>query len=248
MTQLLTASDYAKIHSLVFRDDYPGYKPNVVESPNGDGKLDTEKRYAHVAQKYLFQQNEYTLKYEKANGFHPSHERDTVLQEYLNKAHDLSIQVAIAIGVPRPFWPVKKYGALRVLEYNGEAVTNPHKDFDLFTLMLYRNDESCFRYLEQPSPGGDEADYHEWLSARSKSRASMRAAQQLNSQIHFGEILEEVNPKQWLATPHEVVASGGPWQYSIVYFSIPDHSVMLPSGIDVGEWLRRRMERSRYER
>jgi len=253
MTQLFTASDYAKIHSLVFRDDYPGYKPNVVESPNGDGKLDTEKRYAHVAEKYLFQQNEYTIRYEKANGFHPSHERDTLLQEYLNKAHDLSIQVAIAIGVPRPFWPVKKYGALRVLEYNGEAVTNPHKDFDLFTLMLYRNDESCFRYIDDTSVGCALPEHsfeqrQKSLVAQFNSEGALKKAQSLNSQIHFGEILEEIDPNRFVANKHEVVASGGPWQYSIVHFSIPDHSVILPCGIDVAEWLRRRMERSRYER
>jgi hypothetical protein len=237
MTPLFTASDYAKIHSLVFRGDYLGYKPNVVESPNGDGKLDTEKRYAHVAEKYM-----------SGRVGDWDYSRDRILEGYLDKAHQLAVEVAIAIGVPRPFWPMRKHSALRVLEYNGEAVTNPHKDFDLFTLMLYRNDESCFRYLEHQSPAGDEADYHEWLSARRNSRLAIKAAQKLNSQIHFGEILEKIDPKQWLSTPHEVVASGGPWQYSIVFFAIPDHGAMLPNGTTVGNWLKERMERSRYER
>src|SRR5690606_726185 len=99
MTQLFTASDYAKLHSIVFQPDYPGYKPDVVESPNGDGKKDDLKRYAHVAEKYL---RDYSL-------------TRRILEYYLDEAHGLALEVAITIGVPRPFWPVKEYSALRVL-------------------------------------------------------------------------------------------------------------------------------------
>ncbi len=45
--------EFDALSSLVFRPGYPGYKPNVVEAPNGDGKLDTDKRYSHVAIKYI---------------------------------------------------------------------------------------------------------------------------------------------------------------------------------------------------
>ena len=50
---IFTPSEYYLLSELVFQDWYPGYRKNVVESPNGDGNWDTEKRYAHVAHKYL---------------------------------------------------------------------------------------------------------------------------------------------------------------------------------------------------
>lgn len=33
---------------------------------------------------------------------------------------------------------------------------------------------------------------------------------------------------------------------SIVFFAIPDHAAVLPSGETVGEWLEERLARSRY--
>lgn len=244
MKQLFTSADYAKIHSLVFQPDYPGYKPNVVESPNGDGVLDTEKRYAHVAEKYLFVQTDLTIQHEKKTGLHPNHERDSVLRDYLDKAHELSLEVAIKIGVPRPFWPVKEYGALRVLEYNEKATTAPHKDFDLFTLMLYRNLPEYFKYIDQVN---NNTKYEDFETLKS-SQKLLKSAQELNAQVHFGDILEEIDPKAFLATPHEVVASGGPWQYSVVYFCVPGHEAVLPSGLTIEKWMIERKNRSRYAR
>lgn len=46
MTYPFTAFDYSNLYDRVFQPDYPGYKPSVTEIPNGDGKADTEKRYA----------------------------------------------------------------------------------------------------------------------------------------------------------------------------------------------------------
>lgn len=239
--QLFTASDYYKLHSLVFQPDYPGYKPDVVEAPNGDGNVDELKRYAHVADKYLFNESPRDIEFIKQHGYHKDHDRDSILHSYLNLAHQLSLEVAISIGIPRPFWPVRKYGALRVLEYDGEATTAPHKDFDLFTLMLYRNDEQYFRYIEE-KPTLDS------ILSLTNSDNTLKKAQELNTQIHFGEILEEIDPNSFRANKHEVVASGGAWQYSIVYFSIPDWNAVLPSGLTVGKWISDRIKRSRYER
>ncbi len=236
MTQLFNASDYATIHSLVFRDDYPGYKPNVVESPNGDGKLDSLKRYAHVADKYLSEQPDAST----YNG------RDFILSTYLDRAHLLSLEVAISIGVPREFWPVRKYGALRVLEYGTDAVTNPHTDFDLFTLMCYRNLPEYFTYCLPPR----DSKRSVWLSGLSREdtavhRDSARRAQHLNSQVHFGELLEEIDSRTFKADDHKVIASGGPSQYSIVYFAVPSEEAVLPSGLTVGQWMAERKGRSR---
>ncbi len=243
MTQLFNASDYATIHSLVFRDDYPGYKPNVVESPNGDGKLDSLKRYAHVADKYLSHKKTGSLSdYCKSlsDGRGAYNDDMDLLSKYLDRAHNLSLEVAISIGVPRAFWPVRKYGALRVLEYGADAVTNPHTDFDLFTLMCYRNLPEYFRYCDGP-----------WMDMERLERQQkvISRAMELNSQIHFGEILEEICPEHFVAHPHEVIASGGPSQYSIVYFAVPDEEkAVLPSGLTVGQWMAERKGRSRYDR
>jgi hypothetical protein len=187
----------------------------VVESPDGDGKWDSEKRYAHVAEKYL-----------KEYAGQPNTAIDSgILWDYLHQANDRAIEIAIELDVPKDFYPVEKYGALRILEYPPGAVTHPHYDFDLFTLMCYRNIPADFHYL----------GYCEHLLK----------ARELNQQIHFGEILELVAP-EYKATRHEVVADpDNQTQYSMVYFAIPDHKAVLPDGQAVKGWLDERMTRSR---
>jgi hypothetical protein len=122
---LFTADDYEHMHQLVFMPDYPGYRPNVVESPNGDGKQDVEKRYAHIAVKYLDQYR---------NGWNRSW-----LLDYLHRAHQRALVVATELGVPEAYLPSLEYGALRVLEYPPNTGSHLHTDFDLFTLNLYRD-------------------------------------------------------------------------------------------------------------
>lgn len=247
---MLTASDYAILHKLVFADGYPGYKPEVVESPNGDGKLDSAKRYSHVAEKYFraqpgpntFNDEYYALDYE----------REFLLNGYLKKAHDLATQVAISIGVPPQFWPCRKESALRVLEYGPLAVSHEHTDFDLFTLSLYRNLPEYFVRLA-PTFKGDVSRHNEvggkydnFIRAKEKSDALKAHAEKLNPQVHFGELLQEIDPNSYVATPHEVQATNGPWQYSVVYFAMPPADSRLPSGMTVGEWVKERKDRSRY--
>lgn len=89
---IFNAHDYAALHAAVFRPDYPGYKPDVVEAPNGDGKLDVRKRYAHVATKYL-------------DAWTPANLRDAALKMFLGEAfrdaYDHAWIVAERLGVPR---------------------------------------------------------------------------------------------------------------------------------------------------
>lgn len=263
---MLTASDYAILHKLVFADDYPGYKPEVVESPNGDGKLDSAKRYSHVAEKYL------SIKKYPNNGLNlelilQHNENVGTLHSYLAKAHDLATQVAISIGVPPQFWPCRKESALRVLEYGPLAVSHEHTDFDLFTLSLYRNLPEYFVRLKPTHNSLSKewvsvADVFQIESALRSSDELKKRAEVLNPQVHFGELLQEIDPSCYVATPHEVqatrelpsqakVGSGeanGPWQYSVVYFAMPPADSHLPSGMTVGEWVKERKDRSRYDR
>ncbi len=219
---ILDSNEYARLHAAVFADNYPGYRPKVVESPDGDGKWDADKRYAHVAMKYL---QEY------------SGSEAGYLYDVLFKMIEEAVAVSVALGVPPAFWPKVEDSTLRILEYPPGATTAPHFDFDLFTLMCYRNIPENFAYC-----GVD-------LSGNSDRR--LVKAQELNEQIHFGELLEIVCPA-YKATRHKVIDDPhGRTQYSAVFFGIPDHDAVLPSSsllpgkMTVGEWLDERMARSR---
>lgn len=210
---MFTAEDYGILSDLVFEDKYPGYRKNVIESPNGDGNWDTEKRYAHVAVKYLDEYNPYKV---------------LVLDKYLSLANNRAIEIAIELGVPKVFWPDIRYSALRILEYPPGSISHPHTDFDLFTLMCYRNIPQNFKYTNN------------------RISVQLDAANKLNKQIHFGEILELLLPS-YKATEHQVMNDFERTQYSIVYFSIPDHEAVLPNGTTVGAWIDERIGRSRKE-
>lgn len=219
---MFTALDYIELYDLAFDPRNPGYKPFSLESPNGDGKFDWDKRYAHVAMKYLGS-DECTFEEEEIN----------VLEGYLDDCMDVAMEVAVTLGIPRDFWPDKRYSALRILEYKPGAISNPHTDFDLFTLMMYRNIQDNFKYSVFAQP--------------SHSFYMLESAKHINSQIHFGELLEAINPT-YNATPHEVVADrNNRIQYSAVFFAIPDHNSILPSGDTVGEWIDERISRSRKD-
>lgn len=212
--------EFAEMARLVFSDDYPGYRPNVIEAPNGDGNLDVEKQYAHIAPKY---HRDGALDVLNMLSF-----LETPLGKFYQRAHHKAVEAAVDLGIPPDFFPDARYGALRVIQYPPGAITHPHKDFNLLTLMCYRNDPGRFQYV-----GPDQA---------------VRDANDKYPQIHFGEILEKIIPAM-SATTHQVLArQGGKWQYSIVYFAIPDHATVLPEGITVGEWLKERIARSRYEK
>lgn len=218
----MNKQQYDQLASIVFRTDsegkptYPGYRPDVHEVPNGDGKVDAQKRYAHVAWKYF-------KDWEMQSG-----EEYDALAIALGKAHLLAARVSAVLGVPEQFRPWQKYGALRILEYPVGATSNLHTDFDLFTLMIYRDQPECFRYDRQTVPA--------------EVGARLREARKLNAQLHIGELGELIGLGP--ATPHEVIASDRP-QHAIVYFAIPDHAAVLPTGQTVGEWLQERMARSR---
>jgi hypothetical protein len=124
---MFTEEDYKKLHDLTFRDDYSGYKPTVIESPNGDGKFDAKKQYAHVMLKY----------------FTTAQQRIDLLP-YLQKAHRLATEIARAIKMPAELQPQLEASALRILEYPVGAFSNEHVDANLFTLMLYRDQPDRF--------------------------------------------------------------------------------------------------------
>ncbi len=218
---LFTKADYKQLHGSVFQEGYPGYKPDVLELPNGDGKVDATKRYAHVASKYR----------------HPDPDVQTYLDAMLRHAHREAERVAVKLGLLGTLYmPKLEYGALRVLEYPVGAGSELHTDFDLFTLLSYRNDEEMGQAGED-SPlifmahEGEQENSREW-----------RKLQRTSPGMHIGEIGELVGMGR--ATPHYVLPEHHV-QHSIVYFAIPDHAAILPTGVSVGAWLTERMSRAR---
>jgi hypothetical protein len=205
---MFSQEDYEKLHELVFRPDYSGYKPAVIEIPNGDEKADSEKRYAHVAPKYMM-----------------TEQQRQDLMPYLERAHALALQAAGATDLRIEYYPKIEHGALRVLDYPPGAISNIHEDFDLFTLMMYRDQPDKFKSVEKYSPALDKI-------------------RSFNRQAHIGQLGEILGLGE--ATRHWVDPSETT-QRSIVYFAIPDHELVLPDGKRVRDWLNERMARSRTE-
>jgi len=200
--------DYGVMSSIVFKTDYPGLKPTVVESPHGDGKLDTGKCYAHIALKYL-------KEYKNVANVR-------VLMAYLNEANKLAYTCAKELGIPHEYLPNIEDSTIRILSYPPQAISNEHTDFDLFTLMMYRNQPECFNYCRNAPAREFQAGY---------------------PQIHYGELLALV--ADYPATYHEVLSSEIP-QESIVFFAMPSLTAILPDGQTVRTWLKERKDRSRY--
>lgn len=131
-----TREDYDRIHALTFGDpNYAGYKPNVQESPNGDGVWDDKKRYAHVALKY-----------------NPCPE----LLEYFYAAYAEARRVHFALDAPRHLAPAVEECCLRILEYGPTAFSAEHTDFDFMTLQLYRDWKPGFVRVGEVRPGDEE--------------------------------------------------------------------------------------------
>jgi isopenicillin N synthase-like dioxygenase len=221
--QIFTPNEYSALHFLAFHPANKGYRPEVKEAPNGDGKIDVQKRYAHIANKYL---KDLPVAWEKT--YTP------ILRNALARAHQVASGIAIDLGVPAQYLPDLEDGTLRVLEYDHTAGAEEHTDFDLFTLMAYRNLPDFFEYVHEK-----EDDF--------KQAVNLQRAQKYNSQFHYGELMELICPST-KATKHRVRATGkvGIHQYAIVYFAMPKLSVKLPSGQTVGEWVDERKNRSRY--
>jgi isopenicillin N synthase-like dioxygenase len=208
---IFSPSEFDSLRALAFQPDYAGYRPNVKEIPNGDGKVDAEKRFSHVASKYL------------------RGDSDSRLWQALYRCHDRAMQVANLLDLPSEWRPNLNASALRVLEYPPGAGSERHTDFDLFTLLAYRDP------LEGLEIEGDPL-------AQERPEVE-RTLQQLAPGLHFGELAEFL-PEPIAANPHYVDPMNR-WQFSAVYFALPHPETKLPDGRLVSGWLAERIARSR---
>ncbi len=209
-----------------FQPSYAGYRPHVTENPNGDGKEDAGKRYSHIALKY-----------------NPSKR----MLGFLAAAHFEACRVAEALRVPAEFYPRVEDATLRILEYPPGCGSETHTDFDLFTILCYRETPQDLK-LTSGHLGGSPVD--------STGYDRVDEARKIDPFFHVGEIGEIVGLGP--ATPHCVVPRDYV-QRSIVCFAMPSHKARFPQsrtdvdegawhGRRVGDWLAERKERSRNYR
>ncbi len=127
------AHDYKQLYTLFDYPGYAGYRPNVKEIPNGDGRADAEKRYLHVALKY--NPPEWAVR-------------------YLARAHFEACRIAERLKVPDAYYPRVENGTLRVLEYPEGVGSDEHKDFDLFTVNCWRQHPDDLETINPEFIGG----------------------------------------------------------------------------------------------
>jgi hypothetical protein len=215
---IFTPLDYVNAHRAGFsldsegRPQWPGYTPQVKEIPNGDGRVDSEKRYFHVKAVHFDRF--------KDGDFGPFTERQLEhLWMLFNNGFARATEAAVLLGIPPEFWPAQEACALRVLEYGPGAGSAEHTDFCSHTVNCFRSDsdfETCLETIEGDEPLDD---------------------------VHCGELLSLMG-LPYKSTLHRVNPSPLA-QFSIVFFALPKHSAVLPSGVTVGAWLAERYRRSR---
>lgn len=134
--KLFTVEDYNKLCEL-FMGGYAGYKPEVLEAPNGDGNIDETKRYLHVALKY---------------------DPPEWARKFLARAHFEACRVAEAIKIPDEYYPKVENGTLRVLQYPAGSGSAEHTDFDLFTIHCYRSTPEDFCRVDAVDARAESVD------------------------------------------------------------------------------------------
>lgn len=103
----------------------------------------------------------------------------------------------------------------------------------------------CLRVLEYPAGVGASAEHTDMdLFTLNLYRNVPNPGLGVLGDTHMGELGELIGLGP--ATPHYVAPLEDTPQHSLVYFAMPDHAAVLPSGESVGQWLSERMKRSRY--
>lgn len=131
---VFTEYEYEVLRAMTFRPDYKGFRPDVYEAPNRDGKLDVGKLYSHISPVYE----------------HPNVQAKQYLDEACRRVNALACGLADALGVPQEFWPDVNMSAIRVLYYPENTPGVEHTDVDLFTISLFRDPAEAF-YTESNS-------------------------------------------------------------------------------------------------
>lgn len=121
----MDAADYERLYQAMFSPTFTGYTPAVAEAPNGDGKVDVQKRYSHLNRRTF--------------GSIADHDDHTLCGQVFDHCMGLARDLAESMNIPSAFRPSTEDSTLRLLEYPPGATSAEHTDFDLFTINLYRS-------------------------------------------------------------------------------------------------------------
>lgn len=119
----MNAVEFEQAYQQMFSPTFSGFTPAIAEAPNGDGKVDAQKRYAHLNRRTL-----------------PS-APFAALADLFDSCMALALEHARTMNIPRELMPSAEDSTLRLLEYPPGATSAEHTDFDLFTINLYRSHE-----------------------------------------------------------------------------------------------------------
>jgi len=115
------------VYEIIMSPGFIGFKEDVNESPNGDGKIDFGKQYSHLSREVV--QDLLSLDYEFAPLF----------ANFLNDLHEQALWVAKDLNIPEQYLPDANASVLRALRYPPGTTSHKHTDFDMFTINVYRN-------------------------------------------------------------------------------------------------------------
>lgn len=121
---MIDANLFEYAYQKMFSETFTGYTPAVAEAPNGDGKVDVQKRYAHLNLRTL--------------GSVPKPEQ-TNFALLFDHCMAAALAHAERLEIPIAYYPSAEDSTLRLLEYPPGATSAEHTDFDLFTINLYRS-------------------------------------------------------------------------------------------------------------
>ena len=215
----LSTAEFRTLYTAVFNpaNEFPGYRPNVMEAPDGDWVFDKQKHYAHVATKYLAEYDGYYK---------------AVLTQLLHKWTDYAVERAIELGFPMKWWPSPEDSTIRIQAYPPGADSAPHYDFDLFTLFMYRNLAENYECMD-----GDHLDRYRWVKPDALNADA----------FHYGELATLINENYRPTKHQVHADAKNRTQYAAVFFAMPRLDLTLPGGLKVQEWLDDRKWRSRKE-
>ena len=151
----MDANEFERAYQAMFSPTFTGYTPAVAEAPNGDGRVDVQKRYAHL--------NLRTIDSVEAALYRLR------LEDLFNQCMQEAFKFAEAMNISEMYWSSAEDSTLRLLEYPPGSTSAEHTDFDLFTINVYRSHPGLLH------PGGVRVHFGElaeiisggWLKATS---------------------------------------------------------------------------------
>jgi hypothetical protein len=218
---MLTEQEFLHLYDYCFDPEWPGYNPKVIESPDGDGVWDDRKRYAHVSLEHI----------EKDAG--------------ASSAEQIKKDAAASSARLKNWYKKQAIRNHPLMSYLDKGVDKARgQALRLGVPSAFWPDKrySTIRVLEYP-PGASSAKHTDFSLFTLPMYRNISLPRP--KQVYYGELLELIN-QYYTAQSHEVDSDREQrTQYSAVFFAIPNHAAVLPTGETVGDYIKERRARSR---